>query len=89
MAIISGLSSPIRGRSTGIAVTDVRPGYVKTEMTAKNKNMPRAITAEQAAKSIVRALAARKSVHAFPLGVASAMKTMSALPNVIYDRVMS
>ncbi len=75
-------------RRTGIAVTDVRPGYVRTGMTAGNDRMPFIISAEQAAKTITSALAARKAVHAFPLPIASAMKTMSAVPNAIYDRVM-
>ena len=75
-------------RSTGVAVTDIRPGFVETPMTEDNGKMPFVVTAEDAAGRIYRAIRARKDVLTFPLPMAGAAKTMAALPNAIYDRMM-
>lgn len=75
-------------RRTGLVVSDVRPGYVATEMTARNKKMPFVLQAEQAATRIVGAIAARRTLYAFPLPTASAVRAMSSLPNALYDRMM-
>ena len=48
-------------------MTDIRPGYVLTPLTQGNKSMPSALDADTAAKSIARAIRARRAVHAFPL----------------------
>ena len=75
-------------RKVGIAVTDVRPGYVATELNEGAKGLPMIMSAQDAAASIIRALASRKTVHAFPFPIASAMRTMTTFPNALYDRVM-
>ncbi|MCX4245267.1 SDR family NAD(P)-dependent oxidoreductase [Paraliomyxa miuraensis] len=83
---LEGLRIDLRG--TGVTVTDVRPGYVETAMTAGNGKMPFLVTAEDAAQRICKAIAARRRVLAFPLPMAAAGRTMAALPNVLYDRMM-
>ena len=75
--------------SAEIAVTDIRPGYVKTAMTEGNKKMPFLLEAEGAAREIMDAIAARKDVHAFPFPMAMGMRSVASLPNAIYDRLVN
>lgn len=74
----------------GISVTDVRPGFVATPLTAKNKfKMPFLMTSPEAAERIVRALERKKRVFAFPWPTALAMRFATLLPSFIYERLMS
>jgi len=83
---LEGLRVDLRG--VGIAVTDVRPGYVRTPLTADNAALPFAVTAEDAAQRICKAIRSRRSVLTFPLPMAAGARTMAALPNVLFDRMM-
>lgn len=75
-------------RGTGVAVTDVRPGFVRTPMTAVNRfPMPFLIDAEPAARTIVAALARRAPVVAFPRAMAAVTGSARLLPNAVWDRV--
>jgi short-subunit dehydrogenase len=52
---------------SGVAVTCVCPGFVTTEMTAKNDHpMPFLMDADRAARRVLRALARRPAVYDFP-----------------------
>jgi short-subunit dehydrogenase len=67
----SGLSAYLESvrislRSKNIAVTTICPGFVKTEMTAKNDNMMWVLDADAAARKMVRAIERRRKVFAFP-----------------------
>ena len=74
--------------SKNITVSDVRPGYVRTAMNENTKGkMPLSLDASQAAQQIFDAILAKKALHAFPLPVASAMRSMSWLPIALYDKV--
>jgi short-subunit dehydrogenase len=53
-------------RSQRIAVTAICPGFVRTEMTAKNPKMLWVLEPDVAARKIVNAIARRKKVYAFP-----------------------
>jgi short-subunit dehydrogenase len=76
-------------RGTGVCVTDVRPGYVRTAMNADTKTpMPFAVTAEDAAARIWKAIRSRRSVLTFPLPMAGGARFMAALPNPLFDRMM-
>ncbi len=75
-------------RGTGVAVTDVRPGFVRTPMTAENRfPMPFLIDAEPAARTIVAALTRKAPVIAFPRAMAAVTGTSRLLPNVVWDLV--
>lgn len=74
-------------KSTNVAVTDIRPGYVKTPMTEGNQRMPFLMDADRAAQEILDAISARKGVHAFPLPLALGVRSVAALPNAIYDHL--
>jgi short-subunit dehydrogenase len=74
--------------SKHITVSDVRPGYVRTPMNANTQGkMPLSLDADQAAQEIFDAILAKKALHAFPLPVAGAMRSMSGLPIALYDKV--
>lgn len=78
----------LRGR--GVAVTDVRPGFVRTEMTAKNKfRMPLLVEADAAARIIVRGIAHERAVIAFPWPLAALMRSSSLLPTTVWDRALA
>jgi short-subunit dehydrogenase len=53
-------------RRKRIAVTTICPGFVKTEMTAKNPQMLFVLEADVAARKMVRAIARRRKVYCFP-----------------------
>lgn len=71
----------------GIHVTDVRPGYVRTAMNEGAGKLPFEMHPDEAAQQIFDAILAGKAVHAFPLPVAAAMRSIAALPQGLWDRV--
>jgi short-subunit dehydrogenase len=70
---------------TDIAVTTVEPGFVRTEMTTKVKKGRFDVDADEAARIIRRAMAARASVCRFPRPTAAALTAVSLLPDSVYD----
>lgn len=73
-----------------VGVTIVNPGFVVSEMTAKNKfKMPFLMTAERAARIIANGLHKEKRVIEFPWPTSRFMRLMRQLPDGVYDRVMA
>jgi Short-chain dehydrogenases of various substrate specificities len=73
----------------GVAVTTICPGFVRTPMTAKNKfPMPFLMEPEEAARRIVRAIAARRRVYAFPWPFSWIVRGAALLPAAIGDRLL-
>ncbi len=65
----------------GIAVTDVRPGFVRTPLTDKNQfEMPFLVELEDAAKIIDDGIAKRKRVVRFPFPLAASITGGNLLP---------
>ncbi|MCB9766263.1 MAG: aconitate hydratase [Alphaproteobacteria bacterium] len=74
----------------GITVTDVRPGYVDTEMTRRHPGArPLQMGSERAAQIILRGTLNGRAVVAFPWPTALAMGLLRAMPNPLYDRLMA
>jgi short-subunit dehydrogenase len=72
---------------TGIKVTDVRPGFIDTAMTRKNKfKMPFLMDAAAAGERIVRAIESEKRVYAFPFPTAFGAAILTLIPRWLYDR---
>ncbi|MBX7078036.1 MAG: SDR family NAD(P)-dependent oxidoreductase [Nannocystaceae bacterium] len=69
----------------GLCVTEVRPGYVRTAMNEGAGKLPFELQADEAAQAILDAIVARKALHAFPLPIAAAMRSMSALPRSLWQ----
>ncbi len=70
----------------GVNVVTIKPGFVKSEMTAKNKfNMPFLINADRAAEYIVRGLEKEKRIIQFPLPTVIGAKIIGLLPGSLYE----
>lgn len=72
-------------RARNIAVTTICPGFVKTDMTAKNPRMPWVLEADAAARLIVRAIARKRKVYCFP----KRMRGLIALTRWMPDRLVA
>lgn len=70
---------------SGVAVCDLRPGFVRTPLTAGNRfPMPFLLEAEDAARRMVRALERGRPVTTFPLGLALPMGLVHHLPGFLW-----
>jgi short-subunit dehydrogenase len=73
-------------RDRGIAVTTICPGFIKTDMTAANPGpMPFLMSADAAARRVVRALRRRPGVYDFP----KPMRALMWLSKWAPDRFMA
>lgn len=71
-----------------VDVVTIAPGYIKTEMTAKNPySMPFLLDAEIFAKRAARAIERRNSYVVIPWQMGIVGKIMRALPNWLYDKM--
>lgn len=83
---LQGLNSNLREK--GICVTDVRPGYVATEMTAQNNEMFWVATPERAAELIFRGIQRKKRVVYVTRRWRFVAWAMRLLPYHVYRRLM-
>jgi short-subunit dehydrogenase len=76
-------------RRTGVSVTDVRPGFVRTPMTdGQDFDRPFLMQADDAAKVIVRGIEKRAAVVEFPWQLAAIARSSRLLPSSVYDRAV-
>lgn len=72
----------------GIGLTLVRPGFIRTPMTAANPyKMPGLMDADQAARIIIKGLAAGKTHITFPAWFGAFARFGQLLPKSIFSRV--
>jgi short-subunit dehydrogenase len=77
-------------RRYNIKVINVRPGFVSTPMTSKNKfKMPFLMDAAKAAGIIIAGIKKEKKMIQFPLGTVIGGKLIKLLPNSIFDFIFS
>jgi len=77
-------------KSFGVDVTTICPGFVKTEMTAKNKHpMPFLMELDDAAREMHAAIRSRVTHCAFPWQLATLVRAGRVLPDVLYDRMLA
>jgi short-subunit dehydrogenase len=75
-------------RDSGVKVTSIHPGFVKSEMTAKNKfKMPFLLETDDAVQRMVHSILRGDSSYAFPWQMAAAMKVVKVIPNALFDVV--
>ncbi|RMG10560.1 MAG: SDR family NAD(P)-dependent oxidoreductase [Deltaproteobacteria bacterium] len=73
-------------RKTGVSVTCIYPGFVKTELTAKNRHpMPFLMELDDAVREMARGIDARRPVVTFPAPLAAAVRGAYHLPRTLYD----
>ena len=72
-----------------IKVINIQPGFIESEMTAKNKfNMPFKLTLQEGIDKIEKAIAKNKKEYAFPFIFAYSVKLLSIMPNSIKDFIL-
>ncbi|HEX8773808.1 MAG TPA: SDR family NAD(P)-dependent oxidoreductase [Pyrinomonadaceae bacterium] len=75
-------------RDTGVDVTIIHPGFIKTDLTAgRHAQMPYLMELQEATRKIVHAIEARKTSYAFPWQLASIVRAALLMPNFLYDRI--
>jgi short-subunit dehydrogenase len=77
-------------RKSGIIVTTIHPGFIRTPLTAGRKTkLPFLMEVEPAARLIVGAIERRARSYAFPWQLANVVRLMRWLPDAVYDRLAS
>jgi len=88
-AAISWLESlRVELTGSGVSVVCICPGYIDTPMTQVNRfHMPFLISADEAARRIARAIAARRRLAVIPWQMAAVSVLLRVLPGFLYDRL--
>jgi short-subunit dehydrogenase len=77
-------------RDTGLDVTIIHPGFIKTPLTAgREAQMPYLMELDDAVKKIVNAIEKRKKSYAFPWQLASIVRAGMLMPAPMYDWIIS
>lgn len=73
---------------SGVSVVTICPGYIDTPMTRVNRHrMPFLLQANEAARRIARAIAAKRRLAVIPWQMALVSLALRAIPAVLYDRL--
>jgi len=73
-----------------IKVITVKPGFVRTPMTDKNKfHMPFLMDVDKAVKIILEGIKKEKKIIQFPFTTVIGAKMFKIMPNWLFDRLMS
>ena len=73
---------------SGVSVVTVCPGYIATPMTQVNRYpMPFLLPADEAARRIARAIAAKRRVAVIPWQMALVSLAMRAMPGWLFERL--
>ena len=74
--------------NTGVDVTIIQPGFIKTPLTSGRENqMPFLMELEDSIPLFLRAIEKRKRFSAFPWQLASIVRLGLAFPGALYDRI--
>lgn len=85
---LEGLRVQLHG--TGVKVTCICPGFVRTPMTDKNDfNMPFLLEADAAARRMLRAIASGRRVYNFPRRMAALVWLGQRTPRWLFDAATS
>jgi short-subunit dehydrogenase len=75
---------------SGVDVTVIHPGFIRTPMTAnRKKKLPFLLEVDDAACRIIRAVERRARTYAFPWQLASLVRVIKHIPGRLYDRLAS
>ena len=73
-----------------IAVSIIRPGYIKSNITDRNEYyMPQLQSTEKGVKKIYRAIQKKKKIYAFPKPLANVVQSFYFWPVWLYDLVFA
>lgn len=77
-------------RGSGVDVTIIHPGFIKTPLTAgREAQMPFLMELEDAVKKIIRAIEKQKKSYAFPWQLATIVRAAMLMPVPLYDRIIA
>jgi short-subunit dehydrogenase len=77
-------------RRSGVSVTTIHPGFIRTPLTAnRKKKLPFLLEVDDAARRIIRAVERRARTYAFPWQLASLVRVIKHMPGGLYDRLAS
>jgi short-subunit dehydrogenase len=71
--------------SSGVAVTTIHPGFIKTSLTAGRGRMPYLMELDYAVEKILSAIERGKRSYAFPWQLATIVRAGLVMPAAIYD----
>jgi len=75
-------------RDSGVDVTIIHPGFIKTPLTSgRVSKMPYLMELDTAVEKIIRAIEKRKKSFAFPWQLASIVRLSMVMPIFLYDRI--
>jgi short-subunit dehydrogenase len=75
-------------RHTGVGVTIIHPGFIKTELTSgRAAKMPYLMELDYAVNKIVTAIEKEKKIYAFPWQLATIVRASMLMPVTMYDRI--
>ena len=73
-------------RHTGVGVTIIHPGFIKTALTSgRGAKMPYLMELEDGVKKIVSAIEKEKKIYAFPWQLATIVRASMLMPVAMYD----
>jgi len=73
-------------RGTGVDVTIIHPGFIKTQLTAgRQAQLPWLMELDEAVNKILTATERRKKSYAFPWQLATIVRAGMIMPNFMYD----
>ena len=73
-------------RHTGVGVTVIHPGFIKTDLTAgRHAKMPYLMELGDAVRKIVSAIEREKKSYAFPWQLATIVRATRLMPAAMYD----
>ena len=73
---------------TGVSVTTIHPGFIKTPLTAnREKKMPFLMELPAATAKIIRIIERKKKIAAFPFPLSTLVQVGRFFPASIYDRI--
>lgn len=76
-------------KAQGVKFSLINPGFVATELTAKNDfPMPALVSLEKASATIIKGLAQGKSRIDFPYGFTTMLKTLALLPHSWQQKIV-
>lgn len=77
-------------RGSGVDVTIIHPGFVKTPITSgRQAEMPFLMELDDATRQIVYAIEKRRRSYAFPWQLATIVRAAMIFPNFLYDSIVS
>jgi NAD(P)-dependent dehydrogenase (short-subunit alcohol dehydrogenase family) len=85
-ALFESLRLDLKG--TGVDVSIIKPGFIKTPLTAgREAQMPFLLELDDATRRILRAIEARRTSYAFPWQLAAIVRLGRLMPDSLYDQM--